>query len=791
MLALSCCALIAMAGLSSLLTAVVLEVQAGARAYILAESHWSRARKDAMFFLYRFAEHGDPQYLARAREALARPLSDRRGRLALEADPPDLQAARAAFLEGINSPDNLRRMVWMHRYFAEAPYFERAIRLWRECDDPLLALETVADRLERAHEQGGLDPALRRRLQASLVQIGAQHREIEQAFTDTLTAGVERLQRVLVALSALAFLFMAAACILFFVGAHRRIHRSERKFRALFEQAAVGLAELDRNGRFRSVNATLCRLLGLPAAALNGQRLQSFFPTRGEHEETGQPTERPTTDRALTTERRYLHRDGRERWGRVTLSMVRGQGGQAERLFAVVEDVTEARELADALNHQATHDRLTALVNRHAVEDHLEALLGQTRGTRRRHLFCFIDLDQFKIVNDTCGHFAGDRLLAQVADILRRTVRETDIVGRLGGDEFAAILHDVAPEEGERAAGKLLQRLRGQEFQWQGQRFRLTASIGMVALDAGVRDVPWVLRAADVACYMAKDRGRDRLQAYTAGDHSVLEHHGQIQWVQSIRRALDEDRLCLHAQRIRPVAPGAAPLDYELLVRLIGPDGEQHPPGAFMPAAERFDLATEIDTWVARHAFRQLAAHPEHLAALNRCHLNVSAQSLGDPRYRDLLEGLLDEYGIPGAKICLEITETAAVRSLKEAYLFIDRMQARGCRIALDDFGSGLSSFGYLKNLPVDLIKIDGLFVRDIAEDGLNRAIVEAINQIGRALGKRTIAEFVENATVLAELQRIGVDAAQGYGVHRPCAFERLLAEPGPRQSCAAAGPAG
>jgi len=790
-LALSCCALIAMAGLSALLTAVVLEVQAGARAYILAESNWSRARKDAVFFLYVFAEHGDPQYLARARDALEEPLSDRRGRIALEADPPDLEAARAAFLAGNSSPDNVRRMVWMHRHFADAPYFERAIRLWREGDDHLLALAAVADRLERAYEEGDFAPELRRLLRTSLAQIGAQHREIEQAFSETLTAGVEWLQRVLVALAALAFLLMAATCVVFFVGAHRRIHRSERKFRALFEQAAVGLAELDHNGRFRNVNAALCRLLGLPAEALRGQRLQSFLPTRGAQAETGAHSERPTLDSALTTERRYLHRDGRERWGRVTLSTVRGQQGRSERLFAVVEDVTEARQLADALNHQATHDRLTGLVNRHAVEDHLEALLGQTRGTRRRHQFCFIDLDQFKVVNDTCGHFAGDRLLTQVADILRRTVRDSDIVGRLGGDEFAAILHDVDSEDGERAAGKLLQRLRGEEFQWEGQRFRLTASIGVVALDAGVRDVPWVLRAADVACYMAKDRGRDRLQAYTAGDHSVREHHGQIQWVQSIRGALAEDRLCLYAQRIQPVAPGPAPLDYELLVRLIGPDGEEHPPGAFMPAAERFDLATEIDTWVARHAFRQLARHPEHLAALNLCHLNVSAQSLGDPRYRDLLEGLLDEYGIPGSKVCLEITETAAVRSLEEARLFIDRMHARGCWIALDDFGSGLSSFGYLKNLPVDLIKIDGLFVRDIADDELNRAIVEAINQIGGALGKRTIAEFVENDAVLAELRRIGVDAAQGYGVHRPCPFAQLLADTGARPVRAAGHPAG
>lgn len=776
MLALSCGALIAMAGLSALLTAVVLESQAGARAYILAESEWSRSRKDAVLFLYLFAEHGDRHYLDRARDALVLPLSDRRARIALEADPPDLATARAAFLDGTNTPDNVRRMIWMHHWFAEAPYFAKAVRLWRAGDDHLLALESVANRLDRAHASGDFDPQLRTLMQAALAQIGAQHRQIEQAFADTLTAGVEWLQRVLVALAAMAFLLMAALCVTFFILVHRRIRGSERKFRALFEQAAIGLAELDRNGRFVNVNAALGRLLGLPDEALLGERLQRFFPTRPAEDETLLPAHEVNPDRPLTTERRYLHADGRERWGRVTVSMVRDRSGHAERLFAMVEDVTEARELAEALSHQATHDRLTGLANRHAVEDHLEALLAQTRGSRRRHLFCFIDLDQFKVVNDSCGHAGGDALLGHVAETLQRAVREGDVIGRLGGDEFAAILHDVGPGDGERAAAKLLHRLRGEEFRWHGQRFRLTASVGVVTLDAGVRDMPWVLRAADVACYMAKERGRDRLQAYTPEDHHVVEHHGQIQWVQSIRSALAENRLTLHAQRIEPVAGAGRSLDYELLVRLIGPDGRQHPPGAFMPAAERFDLATEIDSWVAREAFRQLAAHPGHLAALGLCHLNVSAQSLGDPQYRELLEALLDEYGIPGDRICLEITETAAVRSLEDARLFITRLQARGCRIALDDFGSGLSSFGYLKNLPVDIIKIDGLFVRDIAEDELDRAIVESINQIGRALGKRTIAEFVEDDAVLAVLRRIGVDAAQGYGIHRPCPFRELLA---------------
>lgn len=779
-----------MAGLSALLTAVVLEIQAGARAYILAESEWSRARKDAVLFLYLFAEHGDPQYLARAREALVHPLSDRRARMALEAEPPDIERARDEFLQGTNAPDNVRRMVWMHRYFADAPYFREAIALWRAGDDHLLALESVADRLEEAHARG-FDPELRELLQASLAQIGAQHREIEQAFAETLTAGAEWLQRVLVAGAAMAFLFMATLCVFLFIAVHRHVQSSERKFRALFEQAAIGLAELDRQGRFSNVNAALCRLLGLRPERLIGERLQNYFPTRATEDETLLPGPGAGQHRPVATERRYQRSDGRAGWGRVTLSMVRGRSSEAERLFAMVEDVTEARELANALSHQATHDRLTGLANRHAVEDHLEALLAQTHGTARRHLFCFVDLDQFKVVNDSCGHFAGDQLLAHVADTLRRAVRDSDVIGRLGGDEFAAILHDVGPADGERTAAKLLQRLRSEEFRWEGQRFRLTASIGVVTLDAGVRDVPWVLRAADVACYMAKDRGRDRLQAYTPEDHSVLEHHGQIQWVQSIRSALAEDRLVLHGQRIQPVMPGPAPLDYELLVRLIGPDGTQHPPGAFMPAAERFDLATEIDTWVARHAFRGLAAHPEHLAALNLCHLNVSAQSLGNPRYLTLLEGLLDEYGIPGHKICLEITETAAVRSLQDAREFIARMQARGCRIALDDFGSGLSSFGYLKNLPVDLIKIDGLFVRDIAEDELDRAIVESINQIGRALGKRTIAEFVEDDAVLAILRRIGVDSAQGYGVHHPCPFEELLATATPPARFAGGSPAG
>ncbi|MBA1148428.1 EAL domain-containing protein [Ectothiorhodospiraceae bacterium WFHF3C12] len=775
--------LAAMALLAIGTTALVLEIQAGGRAYLIGNSLWAKAQKNAVLHLYIYADTGDPRDLERAREALEIPLADRRARHALERNPPDFAAARRHFLDGGNAPEDVTRLINVFLYFRDAPHIKEAIRIWRLADQQILRISALADELERVVEAPGEARARRDALENRLAEIDNDLNPVEAAFARELSAGAQWLAEWLFILTVAVFGLMTAIAIGIYAWLLRRIRDSERDFRATFEQAAVGMAQLDANGRFLAVNATLCDVLAMERDALLLRRPEDLLHP---DDRFGDPWQ---LDRLLrgevdhyTTENRYVRGDERTIWGKVTISAVRGRRRAPDRLLAVVEDVTESRRLAEALTYQASHDKLTGLFNRHDIERRLEAALTSAWEEDQRHALLFIDLDQFKVVNDTCGHVAGDHLLCQVAGLLEQQLRKADVIGRLGGDEFAVILHDASLSDAQQLAERLRGSITELAFRWEGRSFSLSISVGLVEITRDVPDVTWLLSAADTACYLAKDNGRNRVHTYVETDEAVSERRGQMEWVSDIRQAIEENRLRLFAQHIKPLGTDEG-LHYELLVRLVHRDGREYSPGSFLPAAERYDLASAIDRWVVATAFEQFAAHPWHLNALEQCHINVSAQSITEVEFLRFVESKLDEDVVPGEKLCFEITETAAMTSMQEARRFIDTVQARGCAIALDDFGSGLSSFGYLKHLPVDVIKIDGIFVRDMAVDSLDRAIVESINDIGKALGKKTIAEFVETGEVADILRQVGVDYAQGYGIHRPCPLADILAAEAPRRS--------
>jgi diguanylate cyclase (GGDEF)-like protein len=406
----------------------------------------------------------------------------------------------------------------------------------------------------------------------------------------------------------------------------------------------------------------------------------------------------------------------------------------------------------------------------------LQRALESARRDGARHTLCFVDLDQFKLVNDTCGHDVGDQLLRQVAHTLQSQLRAVDWLGRLGGDEFAILLERTPVEAGERVAARVNEALGASTFAWEGHTFNIPCCIGVVEIDSKTPDIRWLLRAADTACYLAKESGRNRIRVYHEADGAVARRIGEMGWVSEIRSAIAEDRLLLFAQRI-DAARGGGELNYEILVRLIDAKGKIHAPGAFLPAAERYDQATAIDRHVFALVLRQLEANPRHLLQLGLCHINVSAQSIANAEFRSYVASMLERSRVPARKLCFEITETAAIGNIAEARLFIDQMRARGCRIALDDFGSGMSSFAYLKNLVVDILKVDGVFVSEAATDPVNWALVKSICVVGRALGKTTIAEWVESSSVQARLREIGVDYVQGYAIHKPCPLEELMAE--------------
>jgi diguanylate cyclase (GGDEF)-like protein len=383
-----------------------------------------------------------------------------------------------------------------------------------------------------------------------------------------------------------------------------------------------------------------------------------------------------------------------------------------------------------------------------------------------------MDLDQFKVVNDTCGHAAGDELLRQLGTLLLSRLRGSDALARLGGDEFGVLLTGCPLDQGQRLAEELRAAVREFRFVWAEKTFEVGVSIGAVGVTAASGSVSAVLSAADVACYAAKDLGRNRIHVYQESDLELARRRGEMQYVHRITKALAEDRLVLFAQDIVPVTPiPGAPQSMEVLVRMRDDGGALVPPNTFLPAAERYNLMPSIDRWVARTSFAWLATRPDPAAF--RLSINLSGTTLSDDAFLDFVRELFGTHAVPPAAICFEITETAAIANLATASRFIRELRQLGCLFALDDFGSGLSSFGYLKNLPVDFLKIDGSFVRDLLANPIDRAMVRAINEVGHAMGIRTIAEFVERPETLHVLAALGVDYAQGWAVGRP----RPLAE--------------
>jgi len=448
--------------------------------------------------------------------------------------------------------------------------------------------------------------------------------------------------------------------------------------------------------------------------------------------------------------------------------------GTLIRTIGTLQDISEHKQIEEQLSFQASHDALTGLVNRLEFERRSERLLSTIGQDKAEHALCFMDLDQFKVVNDTCGHTAGDELLRQLSKVLNHEVRKRDTLARLGGDEFGVLMEHCSLEHAKRVARTLQKAVQDYQFSWEEHTFKIGVSIGLVAITETTPGLSELMKQADAACYMAKDMGRNRIHVYHDEDETLAQRHGEMQWVTRIHKALEEDKFCLYAQPIVPL-DSRTDIHYELLIRMKGEKGELIPPGAFLPAAERYNLMAQLDHWVIKSAFALLIENPRFLEQINFISINLSGQSLTENNVLDFIIMQLDESGIDGTKICFEITETAAISNLSTATKFISTLKGLGCRFALDDFGSGLSSFGYLKNLSVDYLKIDGMFVKDIVDDPIDRAMVKSINEIGQVMGMQTIAEFVENDEIKDMLREIGVNYAQGYGIGKPQPFDKLL----------------
>ncbi len=453
------------------------------------------------------------------------------------------------------------------------------------------------------------------------------------------------------------------------------------------------------------------------------------------------------------------------------------------RMLGIIASDIEERELREQallmneteLAYQANHDILTGLVNRRGFERHLRSALESSQMDHAEHVLCYLDLDQFKVINDTCGHIAGDELLRQVSAVLAGGIRRHDVLARLGGDEFGILMEHCDLEHASEIANSLCSLVESYRFEWEEQRFSVGVSIGVVAINCRENDTIDLLKKADVACYAAKAAGRHCTRLYEEGAAEFSRLHGEMRWVSKINQALEEDRFTLFAQPIVPVKHEAGVgLHYEVLLRMVDPVEGLIPPGAFLPAAEEYDLIAKLDSWVIENVLVYLHENPDHLDQVWLCSINLSGQSLTQTGFLESIIERLDRYHIPPKKICFEITETAAISNLAVATKFIDGLRDKGCKFALDDFGTGLSSFAYLKNLKVDYLKIDGVFVRDMVNDPIDYAMVKSINEIGHVTGMQTIAEFVEDEDIRAKLTEIGVDYAQGYGISVPVDIAEL-----------------
>ena len=530
----------------------------------------------------------------------------------------------------------------------------------------------------------------------------------------------------------------------------------------------------DAQGNLRYFNPIAERLTGWKTHEVQGVPFSTVFLIVDQV--TREPVENPI-NKALLEERIVtlanntilIAHDGTEYPIADSAAPIRDRQGQIIGAVIVFHDVTESRYLTHKLSWEASHDALTGLINRRRFEQHLVDAIASVKDSNEQHALCYLDLDQFKVVNDTVGHIAGDELLRQITALIQKGVRTNDMVARLGGDEFGILLTQCSSFQATEIAENLKDLVHQFRFIWNGKTFIIGVSIGVVAIDQTTQDLMELLGAADAACYAAKARGRNCVHLYSLDDDELIKQRGERQLISKISRALETNRFCLYYQKIVSITSKPLVEHYEILIRMMDENGKIVSPNQFIPAAERYGLITEIDCWVIENFFSNYHNLPEKdVLSQGLYTINLSGASISNNQFLRFLIEQFYRYQVPPQTIGFEITETAAIANFEQARYFMSELKKIGCCFALDDFGSGLSSFAYLMNLPVDYLKIDGAFVKNISHNLISQALVQGFNRIAHAMNLQTIAEFVEDDTILEKLREIGVDYAQGYGIARP-----------------------
>lgn len=558
------------------------------------------------------------------------------------------------------------------------------------------------------------------------------------------------------------------------------LRTSETRFRLLLESAGDGILGLDTEGRCTFVNQSALAMLGYSQEELLGQDTHATLhhsdadglPTPAEAWGVYKAFRDGVPHRSTEIFRRKNHGSFPVECSSYPIQL----DGQVTGAVLVFRDVTESHALNKDLYFQASHDPLTGLFNRMEFEQRAARVLASAREDQSEHVLCYIDLDQFKTINDTCGHSAGDELLRALGAFLKSKLRQRDTLARLGGDEFALLLEHCTLDQAWSIANELCESIRNYRFVWEGKTFPVGASIGIASLTGADSDISVVLIAADTACYMAKEKGRNRVHIFKPQDNEIVEKRAQGEWVPRITRALDEDRFRLYYQRISHLVDPKGREHYEILLRLVDEEGSLINPGAFIPAAERHNLMPAIDRWVLRKMIEHISrdykqAMPETLPIYA---VSISISSLIDDRFVDFVQELLHSYNLPSQTLCFEVDESATLSHLSQARFSIEKLKELGCFFAIKNFGSGIAAFTNLKDMAVDFLKIDGAFIQSLEEDPINRTIAEAINQVAHVMVIETVGQCVDSATTLGLLKKLGLDHAQGYAIMAPCPWEEL-----------------
>ncbi|PAU36304.1 GGDEF domain-containing protein [Vibrio coralliilyticus] len=553
-----------------------------------------------------------------------------------------------------------------------------------------------------------------------------------------------------------------------------RLYQREANLSHYYDQQPVMMITLDDHNCIQQVNHFAEQLLGYTSNQVLGHSLGEFYF----HQDAVTPRQvllqpKQAMRGVWRREIEYRHADGRAVWVRENIRPLVESG----HLLIVGEDITETKKLAEQLEYQARHDLLTGTFNRNHFEMELAKSLLEVESYTRTHAMLYLDLDQLKVLNDTAGHEAGDTAIQFCASMLEEVLPYNAILARMGGDEFAVLLKDCTERDAKNVANTIVMTLSEQPFVWDDIRLNMTCSIGIRLIDHTADSPQMVHAQADTACHAAKEEGRNRYNLYCQDDADLQRREQEMECVSLVHNALANDRIELFAQQILALSQDDAPMHFEILIRIRNAEGEYISPGIFMPASERYNIAQLLDKQVVTQTLDWLAANPEALANLGMCSINLSGHSMGNKEFIAFLLDTLQHSPVPCEKICLEITETAAMSNMNQAIELFSQFKQLGCKIALDDFGSGLSSFGYLKKLPVDIVKIDGLFVRDIDVNEVDHLMVRSINDLAKQMGKQTVAEFVENTRIIDLLVELGVDYAQGYVIGKPKPLEELVDE--------------